>query len=191
MRREIKRNIVITLIVLIICNFLINFVFSNNSKAGNTYSTGAEATAMGSGFDLFLPITIFVNILIVSIGSLSVSKYWFKGQGFSTLEKNEIKRDRYTENIRSSKALIEDEIASVPLLKSFEEDKFKDKTNLSNKLNLTAISDDFLNTIDKFYWENENEKLQFINEMIALTPEEREEILAYMFKKAQKIDFFK
>jgi hypothetical protein len=190
MRREIKRNIVITFIVLIVCNFSIIIIFSNNSKAGNAY-TGAEATAMGSGFDLFLPILIASNFLIIVIGSLSVSKYWFKGQGFSTLENNDEKKEMYSEKIRCSKALIEDEIASIPLLKSVEEDQFKNKDILPYKLNLTAISDDFLKKIDKFNWKNENEKIQFINEMIALTPEEREEILNYMFKKVNKTDLYK
>jgi hypothetical protein len=55
---------------------------------------------------------------------------------------------------------------------------------------LTMLSEDFLKKVDQFNWEDDEQKLQFINEMLTLTPEERNEVIGYMFGKSEKNEIF-
>jgi len=54
-----------------------------------------------------------------------------------------------------------------------------------NNINITALSDDFFETINLFEWES-HERSEFILEMLALTPIERNSILEEMFKKSYR-----
>ena len=49
-------------------------------------------------------------------------------------------------------------------------DKLKD-------INITLLEEDFIDKVNLFNWEDEGEKLTFIKEMLALSPDERKSIL--------------
>ena len=68
------------------------------------------------------------------------------------------------------------------LLQIFEEENAIDRISKLGDINLTAISEDFLETINTFDWEYD-EKEEFIKELLALTPKERKEILNEMKEK--------
>lgn len=55
-----------------------------------------------------------------------------------------------------------------------------------NSLELTSISKNFLKQVDLFYWDSELEKERFLNEMLSLTPKEREDLLNYMIDKSNQ-----
>ena len=67
-------------------------------------------------------------------------------------------------------------------LQILEEKNALDKISKLGDINLTAISEDFLETINTFDWEYD-EKEEFIKELLALTPKERKEILDEMKEK--------
>ena len=50
--------------------------------------------------------------------------------------------------------------------------------------NITAISEDFMNIVNQFKWEKQD-KDNFIEEMLALSPSERQSILNEMLEKSK------
>jgi len=62
-----------------------------------------------------------------------------------------------------------------------DEDPIEKLTELKD-INITAISEDFVDIINKFEWES-NEKEEFIDELLSLNPAERKKILNKMLKK--------
>ena len=86
--------------------------------------------------------------------------------------------------LKSVTTILNGTINNKNLLKSIEEARDLKKFELS------SISPDFLNKVDKFKWDNERQKVEFIKEMFALTPEERDDIINYMIEKSNKDDFF-
>ena len=59
-----------------------------------------------------------------------------------------------------------------------------EKLYFKGDLNITAVSADFYDKVNQFGFE-ENEKTQFIKEMLSLPPRERELILKEMILKSQ------
>ena len=55
-----------------------------------------------------------------------------------------------------------------------------------DKFELNLISEDYLNKVDSLKWEDEGQKVEFIFEMLTLTPEERDDIINYMIEKSNK-----
>ncbi len=97
--------------------------------------------------------------------------------------------NRYKNSIKSSRELLDENTDNRALLEQLKTQESQENIELKKKIELTSISEDFLKRVDKFKWKNEGGKLQFIREMLTLTPEEREDILDYMFQKAEKKDF--
>ncbi len=141
---------------------------------------------MASRIDYFLPILIIVNILIIVISSISVSRYLIDFENLSMMTNL---YSRLSKKTKTSKEIIVNEINNDYLLLLLEKSQIEEHSDNFSKFELTAISDNFLKKIDKFNWKNEDEKFKFIKEMLALTPEEREDILGYMFKKSVKNSF--
>ncbi|MFX1408913.1 MAG: hypothetical protein ACFFA6_01065 [Promethearchaeota archaeon] len=71
-------------------------------------------------------------------------------------------------------------IMKSPILTLFEEKNLVDKLIKKKDINITVITEDFLENIERFDW-NEEDKQEFFKEMLSLTPKEREEILKEMF----------
>ena len=61
-----------------------------------------------------------------------------------------------------------------------------DEENLEDLTELTLLTKDIIKKIDQINWEDENQKKEFIIEILALTPEEREEIIDYMLIKSRE-----
>ena len=58
------------------------------------------------------------------------------------------------------------------------------------KYELDSITLDFFHKVDSFQWDDEKQKVEFISEMLALTPEERDDIINYMIEKSNKNNIF-
>ena len=71
------------------------------------------------------------------------------------------------------------------LHQKFDGENLIEKLIKLEDINMTAISDDFLERINQFEWEM-NEKDEFIREMLSLTPDERNSILTKMLKGHKK-----
>jgi hypothetical protein len=84
---------------------------------------------------------------------------------------------------RSSSSILKDLNRKSYLIQIFEEENALEKISELNDMNLTAISNDFMEIIDQFDWE-EDDKEEFIKEMLALTPKERKAILNEMKEKS-------
>lgn len=122
-------------------------------------------------------VPIFLILLIILIGSISTSVlysvYHYRESIFSS-----IFTDINRKQDRSKKST-----------KKYQKDKYKGDLlikkviNLSNS-SITAISEDFMDKLNIFNWE-ENEKEDFIKEMLSLTPGERQKILNEMIKKSK------
>ncbi|MFX1259917.1 MAG: hypothetical protein ACFFAN_18865 [Promethearchaeota archaeon] len=86
---------------------------------------------------------------------------------------------------KSSKELLNEKYDNRAVLTHLKDEISQEHTEIKKKIEITSISNEILNKIDKFKWKSEDEKLEFINEMLALSPKEREEILDFMLKKAK------
>ena len=80
------------------------------------------------------------------------------------------------------KEYIDDKI----LLKILQEENGLEKIASLGDLNITTISPDFWEKIDLFDW-NENEREEFIREMLSLPPKERQEIFNDIKKKSMMV----
>jgi len=192
MKKEIIRNILITILILVFSNFLIVNIFTFNYRpaaenlgAGASYSD-TEASAVEKQVDFYVPTVIIINFSIILLGSLSVSKYLFRSQHFPRIRKSPMKPEMTPKRLKSSKMIIADEISNKDILSVIEGYPIKNSINSTNISYLTSVKDDILKKIDNFDWQNEREKVQFIKEILALTPEEREDIIDYMLKKSKK-----
>ncbi|MHA1150490.1 MAG: SBBP repeat-containing protein [Promethearchaeota archaeon] len=70
------------------------------------------------------------------------------------------------------------------ILKVFKGESIIEKLSSLNDINLTALSRNFFKQVELLEWE-ENDKFEFIKEMLALTPEEREEFLSEMLSESK------
>ncbi len=187
MRKEIKRNLIITIFILFCFNFIFSYIYNNFFSVKTVYdSVGSgrlEAATMASRVDYFIPILIIVNISIIVISSISVSRYLIDFENFPAMSNF---YSRFSKSLKKSKEIIDKRIDNNFLIQVIEKSLTRTQSFVSPKLELTAISDDLLKKIDNFRWKSQNEKFQFIKELIALTPKEREDILDYMLKKTVK-----
>jgi len=120
-----------------------------------------------------LPILIILILIIGSVGiSVAYSVYHYRETIFPTLfsEVNK-QRDQNKKPIKKSQS---HEYKGGILLK-----KVKDLTDS----NITAISEDFLDQVSLFEWEG-NDREAFVEEMLSLTPGERQLILNEMIEKS-------
>jgi hypothetical protein len=86
--------------------------------------------------------------------------------------------------VKPARSIIDDTIDVSSILQIFKEYKsLKRILPQINRFSLTTISDIFLEKVDKFDWVEED-KVNFIQEMLSFTPEERMEILNDMLEKS-------
>ncbi len=124
------------------------------------------------------PLTILIVIILI-VGALSISvaysvRYYMQNKHPSISWNNN--KDFHKKSRR-------DDIMN----KKFDFQVFEGQNVINNLIqledvNITALSADFFEIIDKFEME-ESEKSEFIEEMLSLTPKERKSILNMMLKK--------
>lgn len=81
---------------------------------------------------------------------------------------------------RNSKDILSKIQNSHRLNQIINEEKFDNSTEL------TILTEDIIKKIEKINWEDEDQKTQFLVEILALTPEEREDIIDYMLEKSME-----
>ena len=93
-------------------------------------------------------------------------------------------QEKSRKNTRRSKEIIDYSINNNLLIQLISGDE--EESELVKTFQLTSITEDFLHRIDLLGWEDERQKARFIREMLALTPEERDDIIDYMLEKSRK-----
>ena len=114
-----------------------------------------------------VPIIILISVITVLSISIAYSIYYFNHNRTSPISWDDSK-----EFLKTPK--------QISLL-IFEEDNSLDKLIQLGDISITTISEDFLEKIDDLELEK-GEKEEFLQEMLSLTPEERNSILSKMLK---------
>ena len=135
------------------------------------------------------PFVLIIFLAIITSLSLSVgySIYHFRENIFSKFDIKSKEKKLYAgeffEDKSSSKKLnaIFDNEKLLSELKNFS---MKNPKTLKNT-KITALSEDFFKIIDSFEWEDDD-LYEFSQEMLALSPEERQAIYDEMFKKSEQ-----
>ncbi len=132
------------------------------------------------------PNLLIVWVLIIGAVSVSVvySVYHF-GMNKSPTKKISKDREEYFREIFEEDEFVERYKETSPLQLFFEENSVEKLAQIRN-LNITVVTEDFYGKMNRFNWEG-NEKSEFIREMLALTPNERNLILDEMVKKSESV----
>ncbi|MFX1340497.1 MAG: hypothetical protein ACFFDK_17950 [Promethearchaeota archaeon] len=177
---------------------LIYYVVEAYNKSGSTLSNTvkiqiiesegssdkkAYSGDMLSATFVLIPILVIAIILLLSFSGIMRYKAKRRLLYAPTEEEFHDEEIKTIRNIKSGTEILNETINNSYLLDSIEQDKDLGKFELS------SISSDFLTTVDKFKWDYETQKAEFIKEMLTLTPEEREDIINYMNQKSGKNDF--
>jgi hypothetical protein len=126
---------------------------------------------------------IFIIILI--IGALSVSvAYSIYHYTHATIALEEEKKS-YQRKLRRKKTPHDGLKNIVNVRQIFEGENVIENLIQFDIIDITAISDEFLEKINQFEWDAD-EKDEFIKEMLSLTPDERDSLLAKMLKGQNK-----
>lgn len=127
------------------------------------------------------PIYILAAVLIIGASVAASIIYYYKKKQLSGRfdDKIGLKSSILTIRDKSSDDILTDSKIKGELLQIFEEENALDKISKLGDINLTVISEDFIEKINIFDWEYD-EKEEFIKELLALTPKERKEILDEM-----------
>jgi hypothetical protein len=127
------------------------------------------------------PIYILAAVLIIGASVAASSIYYYKKKHLTGHydDKIGLKPSILTMRDKFSGDILADSGFKGELLQIFEEENALDKISKLGEINITVISEDFLETINTFDWEYD-EKEEFIKELLALTPKERKEILDEM-----------
>ncbi len=177
---------------------LIFYIVEAYNKSGSTLSnsvkiqiieSGESSDSRDYGGDLLaesfflIPILLIAIILLLSFSG--IMRYKTKRRHFFDTTNEEIQPEEIQaiRNIKSGTEILNETISNSNILNLMEEGK-----DLS-KFELSSTSPDFLYKVDKFKWNYESEKVEFIKEMLTLTPEEREDIINYMGEKSGKNDY--
>lgn len=129
-------------------------------------------------------------ILMIVIGAISTSVAYSAYYVIHTSPTKKRKRDRekyFRKNFQKEK-LKEPYNGKLAILMLEEENAIEKLSQIEN-INITILPEDFFEIINRFEWE-ENEKSEFINEMLALSPYERKLILEEMLKRSNLIKWF-
>ncbi len=142
---------------------------------------GIEGLLITEEFPLFGLVLLLVAIGAVSSIVAYSMHYQKKSKPRIKAEKRSRIAHRVLKSQRIEPVMLFDSKLALQILK--EEDAIR---NLYDKgdINITAISNDFIETIDNFGFKG-NEKGEFIKEMLSLRPFERELILRDMLIKSQ------
>jgi len=90
------------------------------------------------------------------------------------------KNNKFHLPIKTSKEILSEIQNSERLIQAIDEEE------LNEKIEMTLLSDNIIKKIDIFDWKDEPRKMKFIKEVIALTPEDREDIIEYMLEKSME-----
>ncbi|MFX0047124.1 MAG: hypothetical protein ACFE8G_03045, partial [Candidatus Hermodarchaeota archaeon] len=134
---------------------------------------------------------LFLIVLIATLGALSISIgyaiYHFRDRIFighyATLNVKKSFRGNF-KNEKFSSDRITKLLDNKKILAQLK-DLSSENTLNNGKMKLTALSEDFLKIINMFEWE-EDDLVEFIQEMISLTPEERKSIFNDMINKSEQ-----
>jgi hypothetical protein len=132
------------------------------------------------------PTIIIVWLLIIGAVSVSViySVYHF-GLNQSPSKKISKEREEHFKEIFEEDEFLVSYKETSPIQIFFEE-KPVEKLVQIRHLNITVVTEDFYEMVNRFKWEG-NEKNEFIQEMLALNPKERKLILDEMIKKSEPV----
>ncbi|MFX0072113.1 MAG: hypothetical protein ACFFAO_13575 [Candidatus Hermodarchaeota archaeon] len=133
-------------------------------------------------------IYILATILIIGASIAASSIYYrHRKNSLPTIFNDEKRKKTYSLNkqVKSSGDILKESRIKGELLQIFEGDNMIENLSQLNDIDITSISGDFLYEIDQFDWED-NDKVEFIKEMLALTPKERSDILEQMKEKKSK-----
>jgi len=130
------------------------------------------------------PIYILAAVLIIGASVAASSVYYYKKKHLTGHfdDKIGLKSSILTMRDKFSGDILMNSGFKGELLQIFDEENALDKISKLGDINLTVISEDFLEIINTFDWEYD-EKEEFIKELLALTPKERKEILDEMKEK--------
>ncbi|MBN1802223.1 MAG: hypothetical protein JW891_11995 [Candidatus Lokiarchaeota archaeon] len=104
---------------------------------------------------------------------------WFCGAPIDT----NIESYLTEEDLDISKLHLSDLFNNAILTKLLKDKKLLDVLTAFGENKLTLVSQEFLEKMNDLPWENENEKIEFLKEMLSLSPEERCEFLDEMIEK--------
>ncbi|MHA2181236.1 MAG: hypothetical protein ACXAAH_07415 [Promethearchaeota archaeon] len=132
----------------------------------------------------FSPTEIIIWGLIIGAVSVSIvySIYHF-GKSDSPPKKVSKDREVYFKENFEEDDIVERYKETSPLQIFFEENSVEKLIQIRH-LNITVVSEDFYEKLNRFQWDG-NEKSEFIREMLALNPSERKLILDEMIKKSE------
>ncbi len=134
-----------------------------------------------SPFPTYIVVLIFV-IGALSIGATYLTYHFIKRKSPATdLEKDrdEYFNEKFLEEDKPYAPYYDERSALLILL----EENSLEKLSRMNNLNITVVSEDFFEKVNRFVWDL-NEKEEFIREMLVLTPIERQSILEEMLAKS-------
>jgi len=121
------------------------------------------------------PLNVFILIFIIGAVSASVafSVYYYGKNKFPTKTNHLDREEDFIEPYNGQLAL-----------QILEGENAIEKLYLIKDINITSLSEDFIETINRFDWDR-NEKGLFIREMLSLSPFEREVMLRDMLKSSK------
>lgn len=140
--------------------------------------------------NLLIPITepFFTTDLIILtliIGAISIGAAYLVYSGvkhqFPTINNKSDREKYFRKNFQKDK-IKEPYNGKLALLILEGENAIEQLSQIEN-IDITVLPEDFFEIINHFYWE-ENEKSEFINEMLALSLFERQSILGEMLEKS-------
>ena len=152
-------------------------------------SGGNERDLWKAGFgltDILNPYLIVIIVIIFSIIGIiqyrHTKTYRFRAEykHFLDREKPLSKDINSNLKIKSAREIMKKIVNNKSLLEALN-----NEINLEN-YELDSVNLDFFHKIDSFKWDDEKQKIEFITEMLTLTPEERDDIITYMIEKSNK-----
>jgi len=159
-------------------------VYLNYPRGVSIYQSskiGIEGLLITEEFPLFGLVLLLVAIGAVSSIAAYSMYYQKKSRPRNKAKKRSRIEHRVLKSQRHEPVMLFDSKLALQILK--EEDAIRNLYDKGN-INITAISNDFYETIDNFGFKA-NEKSEFIKEMLNLRPFEREVILREMLIKSQ------
>lgn len=140
-----------------------------SSEAMDNYEPSDMAAAYApSPFLLYLALFLIVFIIASTISiSHAVKHDLFSRQSFTP------------SNIKSSECLLDEILDQEKIIQKIE-------SSASSSIELATLSKSFLSRTNQFKWESNNQKSEFLREMLSLSPAERENVLNYMIEMDNK-----
>ncbi len=134
--------------------------------------------------DSLIPLIILISVIgAVSASSAYAINYYVKHRGV-TLKLDRDREAYFSETFENG---LDEELYEGKLaLQILAGENAIEKLSLINNINITAISEEFFEKLNRFEWES-FDRSEFILEMLALPPKERLSILDEMIEKSNLI----